>query len=275
MTRRPQRPVPALSDLSATEFIALSRMGFLPHGLVIGCSVYDAGFGNFLRQTHELDQMSRAMREARRLAVGRMRDQAGDLHAEGVVGVRLLVEHHRWRGGHTVAKFVALGTAIAFDHEHGPVALQHAPPLSLQGGVPFTSDLSGQDFVMLLQAGFRPIDLAMGSCVYEINPNSSGWSMRNEEIADYTTAFFDAREAAMDRLQQDLFKHWPPGHNDAPCGVVGMTVTETIHGEPGTWRQVPVVEFTAVGTAIAPLAYGDPRRAAQLPQPTIVVPLDR
>jgi len=155
------------------------------------------------------------------------------------------------------------------------VALQHAPPLSLQGGVPFTSDLSGQDFVMLLQAGFRPIDLAMGSCVYEINPNSSGWSMRNEEIADYTTAFFDAREAAMDRLQQDLFKHWPPGHNDAPCGVVGMTVTETIHGEPGTWRQVPVVEFTAVGTAIAPLAYGDPRRAAQLPQPTIVVPLDR
>ena len=40
-------------------------------------------------------------------------------------------------------------------------------------------------------------------------------------------------------------------------------------------RTVPVVEFTAVGTAIAPLAPGDPRRAAQLPQPNVVVPLDR
>jgi uncharacterized protein YbjQ (UPF0145 family) len=273
--KRHARPVPALSDLSATEFIALSRLGFLPHGLVIGCSVYDAGFGNFLRQTHELVQMSAAMREARRLAVHRMREQAKELDSEGVVGVRLLVEHHRWRGGHTVAKFIALGTAVAFDHEHGPAELQLAPPLYLADRVPFTSDLSGQDFVMLLRAGFRPIDLAMGSCVYEINPSSSSWSMRNEEIADYTRAFFDAREAAMDRLQQDLFKQWPPSHPDAPCGVVGMTVTETIHGEPGTWRSVPVVEYTAVGTAIAPLVVGDPRRAAQLPQPNIVVPLDR
>ena len=36
------RPVPALSDLSVTEFLTLSRLGFLPHGLVVGASVYEA-----------------------------------------------------------------------------------------------------------------------------------------------------------------------------------------------------------------------------------------
>jgi uncharacterized protein YbjQ (UPF0145 family) len=271
-----QPRTPALSDLSVTEFLTLSRMGFLPRGLVIGCSVYDAGYGQFQGKTHELVGMSKALREARHSAVQRMRDQANQLGAEGVVGVRLQVEHHRWRGGHQVAKFVALGTAVAFDHDHGPAEFRGAPSLRLAQHGPFTSDLSGQDFVMLLRAGYRPVELAMGTCVYEIDPSQvSRWSTKNEEIPTYTQAFFDAREFAMDRLAQDLFKHWPPGHPDAPHGVVGMTVTETIHGEKGTFRQVPVVEFTAIGTAVAPLAPTDPRRAAQLPAPTIVVPLDR
>ncbi len=130
----------------------------------------------------------------------------------------------------------------------------------------------------LLRAGYRPVDLAMGSCVYEIRTAAAGvWNLRNEELAEYTQAFFDARETAMDRLAQDLFARWPPGHQDAPSGVVGMTVTENIHSEKATGGllQRPVVEFTAVGTAVAPLQAGDPRRAAQLPVPAIVVPLDR
>lgn len=270
------RPEPALSDLSVTEFLTLSRMGFLPHGLVIGCSMYDSGFGNYTGQTRELAQMSHAMREVRRLAVHRMRDQAAKLSAEGVVGVRLIVEHHRWRGGHNVVKFVAVGTAIAFDHDHGPQEFRGAPSLRLVNGTPFTSDLSGQDFVTLLRAGYRPLELAMGSCVYEINPGDVGtWSTRNEEIGSYTQAFFDAREYAMDRLAQDLYRQFPDQGFDAPAGVVGMTVTETMHGEQAFLRKVPVVEFTAVGTAVAHLAPKDPRRAPQLPAPTIVVPLDR
>ncbi len=266
---------PALSDLSVTEFLTLSRVGFLPHGFVVGCSVYDAGFSQFTGVTSELQQMSYAMREARRLAVGRMREQAHALGAEGIVGVRLTVEHHRWRGGHNIAKFIALGTAIGFDPNHAPPELRGSPSLRLVGGQPFTSDLSGQDFVTLLRAGFRPIDLAMGNCVYEIDPrHASSWSGATAEIGEYTQAFFDARELAMDRLQADLFHHWPPGHADAPCGVVGMTVSESIHGERAVFTTRPVVEFTAVGTAVAPLSQHDPRRAP-LPTPTVVVPLDR
>ena len=36
-------PPPALSDLSVTEFLTLSRVGFLPRGLVIGSCVFEAG----------------------------------------------------------------------------------------------------------------------------------------------------------------------------------------------------------------------------------------
>ena len=91
-----------------------------------------------------------------------------------------------------------------------------------------------------------------------------------------------SHEAAMERLQHDLLARWPPGHPDAPTGIVGMTVTEsahrpqTIEGRVSAYGpQVPVVEFTAVGTAIAPLLPNDPRRSAERPKPRIVVPLDR
>jgi uncharacterized protein YbjQ (UPF0145 family) len=268
------RPVPALSDLSVTEFLTLSRAGFLPHGLVIGSSVYDAGgWGGPLGMTREITALSDAMRSARHIAVNRMRDQAQRLNAEGVVGVRLEVEHHRWRGGHTVAKFIAIGTAIAFDHEHGPEEFKSAPTLRLESGHPFTSDLSGQDFVALLRAGYRPISLAMGSCVYEVDPSIVSLyanGNQNEEIPVYTQAFFDARESAMERLAHDLFREWPPGHPDAPIGVVGMSVDESVHGGGGN-----VIEYTAVGTAIARLREGDPRKSATHPAPNIVVPLDR
>jgi uncharacterized protein YbjQ (UPF0145 family) len=287
------RPVPALSDLSVTEFLTLSRMGFLPHGLVIGSSVYEANtsqnqqgvslwnllFGSGAQLptivTGEVVALSEAVRGARTLGIARTRAQAADLAAEGVVGVRLHVEHHVWRGGHQVAKFVAMGTAVAFDHDHGPTELRGAPSLRLANGAPFMSDLSGQDFVALLRAGYRPVTVASGTCVYQLDPQEVGrYRGYNGEIGAYTQAFFDARETAMARLQQDLFSEWPPGHPDAPIGIVGMTVSEVAHGDQ-RFQGPPVVEFTAVGTAVAPLSPQDPRRANTRPKPRIVVPLDR
>jgi uncharacterized protein YbjQ (UPF0145 family) len=286
------RPVPALSDLSVTEFLTLSRVGFLPHGLVIGSSVFEAstpgapsvGFLDLLMgkappppqvTTSEVTALSEAVRAARALAIGRMRAQAGQLAAEGVVGVRLSVEHHLWRGGHQVAKFVAMGTAVAFDHAHGPAELRGAPSLRLASGAPFTSDLSGQDFVALLCAGYRPVTVASGTCVYQLDPwEAARYQGYNMEIGAYTQAFFDAREAAMGRLQLDLFGEFPPGHPDTPAGIVGMSVSESVHRQttpPGP----PVVEFTAVGTAVAALGPQDPRRAIVRAKPRIVVPLDR
>jgi uncharacterized protein YbjQ (UPF0145 family) len=275
-----QRPPAALSDFSVTEFLTLSRMGFLPHGVVVGDAIVDAGVSNLFGQTREIAQLSHAMRTARWMAVTRMRDQARAHKAEGVVGVRLSVEHHRWRGGHQVVKIIALGTAVAFDAAHAPANLRSAPPLTLADGRPFTSALSGQDFVTLLRAGYRPVSVAVGCCVYELNAYGV-WRVaqqgQNVEIAEYTQALFDARELAMQRMTQDLFAdfglagaHEAAGHPDAPAGVVGMNVTEAAHAGAKN-----VIEYTAIGTAVAPLREGDPRKAARPPAPAIVVPLDR
>ncbi len=270
------RPIPALSELSVTEFLTLSRMGFLPHGLVIGSAVYSAGSQyDWTVATREVGVLSNAMRTARFLALGRMRDQAARLGAEGVVDVRLEVEHHLWRGARQVAKFVALGTAVGFDHAHAPVPLRGSPSLRLANGAPFLSDLPGPDFVALLRAGYRPITVAMGTCVYGLDPRElRRYRGQDAEITSYTQAFFDARETAMSRLQHDLFSEWPPGHPDAPTGIVGMTVTESTYGGQAS-QGPPIVEFTAVGTAVTTLHPSDPRRAPAPPRPRVVVPLDR
>ena len=141
--------------------------------------------------------------------------------------------------------------------------------------VVFLAALSGGDFVTLLAAGFRPVTVAMGNCVYGLDPRTMrNYRGKDDEIREYTTAFFDARELAMERLQHDLFAGWPRGTPDCPTGIVGMTVREEVYGGSGA-SGPPIVEFTALGTAIAPLAPNDPRRQHTRVTPRVVVPLDR
>jgi uncharacterized protein YbjQ (UPF0145 family) len=268
---------PALSELSITEFLALSRIGFLPRGLVAGCCVFGAGTQyDWTVQTGEIKPLSTAIRKARSLAVKRMRAQAAALDADGVVGVRLEVEHDVWRGARLVARCLAVGTAVAFDRQHAPPELREASSLRLANRAPFNSDLKGHDLVTLLASGFRPVTVAMGNCVYGLDPRAlRAYRGQDAEIVEFTQAFFDAREAAMDRLQKDLFSEGHrPGHPDAPTGIVGMSVTEGTYGGQGS-SGPPIVEFSAIGTAIAPLAPDDPRRGAGPPRPKLVVPLDR
>jgi uncharacterized protein YbjQ (UPF0145 family) len=266
------RPPHALSELSVTEFLTLARIGFYPHGLVIGSSLFEAGTKyDWHVATSEVTALGDAMRQARRTAMRAMRDEAGKLGAEGVVDVRLELEHHVWRGARQVVKFVAMGTAVGFDRERAPEAMHHAPSLRLQGGAPFTSDLTAPDFVALLRAGYRPIMLAMGSGVYGLDPRElRQYRGTDAEIVSFTQAFFDARESAMERLQQDVFSEHRRGTPDEPAGIVGMTVKETTYGEA---QSAPLVEFSAVGTAIAHLAENDPRRSPAHPRPQLVVPL--
>jgi uncharacterized protein YbjQ (UPF0145 family) len=262
-------PQVGLSDLSVSEFLTLGRLGFFPRGLVVGVSFYDAGItiAGGWTGTRELPQLGQAMRAARHLAVQRLRKQAQELGAEGVVGVRIEVEHHVWRGGHTIAHFGATGTAVGFDPGRAHPSLANAPSM-LVHGMPFTSDLSAAEFVSLMQSGYRPVTLAMGNCVMQL----SKWAMPmgNVEISSYTQAFMDSRESAMLRLEEDLFKEFPREKPGAPTGVVGMKVSEKAHA-----GNANVVEFTAFGTAIAPLDAADPRKAAKLPAPVVVVPVDR
>src|SRR5204863_5804365 len=130
------------SDLSVNEFLLVKEAGFDPVGLVVGSSIYHIGFQMAgWGKNQEMNVLSQAMYHARELAMTRMEEEADELGADGVVGVRLEVGRHEWGG--ELAEFVAIGTAV----KHSEGELHRAP-----NGRPFTSELSGQDFWTLLSA---------------------------------------------------------------------------------------------------------------------------
>jgi uncharacterized protein YbjQ (UPF0145 family) len=233
------------SDLSVSEYLLVEDAGFEPLGLVLGTSIYHVGYQRQQwRASHELTVLSDALYRARELAMRRMEEEAADLEADGIVGVRLDVNGFGSRG-HT-AEFIAVGTAI-----------RRRDATTRSGGRPFSSDLSGQDFWMLLRMGARPVGMVMGSCVYAITYRggvvSPGRSMRNTELPLYTQALYDARELAMTRMQREAAAL-------GATGIVGVRLVE--HGHAWGGR---IVEFFAIGTAIIkerpaePIAVSGPR----------------
>ena len=99
------------SDLSVNEFLLVKQSGFEPLGLVLGSSIYHIGFqqANWSRN-QEMGVLTQAMYHARELAMTRMEEEADQLGADGVVGVRLDIGRYEW--GADLAEFIAVGTAV-------------------------------------------------------------------------------------------------------------------------------------------------------------------
>jgi uncharacterized protein YbjQ (UPF0145 family) len=220
------------SDLSVNEFLLVTQAGFDPVGLVVGSSIFHTGFqlaGPTASQ--EMTVLSEAMYSARHLAMTRMEEEADQLGADGIVGVRLDIGRYEW--GPNMAEFIAIGTAV----KHRQGVLHRAP-----NGRPFQSDLSGQEFWTLLRTGHRPVGMVMGSCVYHVGRRGPlktlGQTGRNVELPNFTQALYDARELAMQRMQTEAKELGAEG-------IVGVNLTERTHG----WGS-HVIEFFALGTAI-------------------------
>ena len=222
------------SDLSVNEFLLIKQAGFDPVGLVVGSSIYHIGIQVAgWKKSQEMTVLSEAMYGARQLAMTRMEEEADQLGADGVVGVRLDIGRYEW--GQDMAEFIAIGTAV----KHREGVLHRA-----LNGRPFTSDLSGQDFWTLLRTGHRPVGMVMGSCVYHVAHRGMLKSMaqtgRNVELSNFTQALYDARELAMERMQSEA-------QTLSAEGIVGVDLQEKSHG----WGS-HTIEFFAVGTAIVP-----------------------
>ncbi len=246
------------SDLSVNEFLLVKQAGFTPLGLVLGTSVYHAGFqmGRWSKN-QELDVLSQAMYHARELAMTRMQAEAEVLGADGIVGVRLEVEFKEW--GSDAAEFLAVGTAVKADSEH-PGKNEHG--WRNDRNQPFTSDLSGQDFWTLLQAGYAPLGMVMGVCVYHVAHRTFGNILsnmgQNTELPQFTQALYDARELAMARMQKEA-------EVLAAEGIVGVQLEQRNH----TWGS-HTTEFFAIGTAVRPI-----RPDHEIAKPQLVLTLDR
>src|SRR5258708_32672842 len=65
----------------------------------------------------------------------------------------------------------------------------------------FTSDLSVNEFLLVHEAGFEPVGLAVGSSIYHIGFQFAGWK-QNQEVNILTQAMYHARELAMTRMDE-------------------------------------------------------------------------
>ena len=220
------------SDLSVSEFLLLEELGYEPIGLAMGTSVYHLGFQYARwRESLELTVLTQAMYSARHLAMNRMIEEARYLGADGIVGMRLDIGGQHLGLESSLSEFIAVGTAVRLPKgERRP------------GHEPFTSDLSGQDLYKLHRAGYRPVSLVMGSCVYHVAHQGMMQSLRNMgqniEMANYTQGLYHARELAMTRMQEEAKRA-------GATGVVGVTVSESSRN----WDN-HVFEFLAVGTGV-------------------------
>jgi uncharacterized protein YbjQ (UPF0145 family) len=170
--------------------------------------------GSDLGYAVALDIQTEAWNEARRLAVGRLAEEATLAGADAVIGVRLT---QRQAFGEELVEFAAFGTAVKSERYD-------------LGDQPVLSNLSGQDFAKLFAHGWWPAGLVAATSVTYV---ASGWTtrrttrglsssrLRNQELKDYTWGLYDARAKAMRRLERQA--HEAGGH-----GIVGVTYDQDV-----------------------------------------------
>ncbi|TMD64004.1 MAG: heavy metal-binding domain-containing protein [Chloroflexi bacterium] len=250
------------SDLSVNEFSLARNQGYTALSQVMGSSIYQVGWQftrNFTWNTaaYELTNVSNAHQHAAQLALGRLEQEAALLRAHGVIGVRLNTRDYEW--GQNLLEYTAIGTAIRL--KDTPL-----PPR------PFLSDLSGQEFWTLLQAGYYPDGVVTGFCSYYVSLGSQatrqlnswfsgGWT--NQEIVPFSQALYTARSLAMDRLLK-------MSQRLNAIGVVGMHIHSNrrlIEQESNETKYLDFsVQFSAIGTAINALRKD---HVIPAPQPTL------
>ena len=241
------------SDLSTSEFLLARQSGFRPITQVMGSCFYTVGwqatpFGGGWGYyggsgTVELDVQSEAWNEARRLALGRLSQEAKLAGADAVLGVEITRGHYDWAKG--LIEFVAVGTAVVSESYD-------------LGEEVFLSSLSGQQFASLVRAGFMPVGITAGSTVayvvggFQTMQALSGYGSRwqNQELTELTRGIYAARQFAMRRVEQQARAL------DA-SGIVGVQIDQGQQAreidQQGYKRLDLIVTMHVIGTAIAPI----------------------
>jgi len=228
--KEPTRPRVPASQATGGQLAILERAGWEAVGLVCGAAVFHVGLAGWPRGNVEMTRLSAAMYSARERALASLQKQSGELGGSGVIDTALDV--HFMRDHRHLPRFVAVGTAVARSR----------------------TEASAVQFVQLLDAGYQPLGLVMGSCVYHVGRRAfSEWAeaqTHNSEMTNYTAALDQARGIAMERLQQEAARH-------RADGVVGVSTAERSHA----WGS-HVIEFFAMGTAVR---YDPPDKATESP----------
>ena len=230
------------SDLAVEEYALLARLGIVPVTLVMGSSIYHVGWqGGMAFMAGEIASLSDAYNECRRVALGRLLEEARTCGADAVVGVRITQGAHDWAPGST--EFIAVGTAVRL-------------PAAIKGAQTVLTDLSGQEYWKLCAGGVRPVGIAAQTSVHYVPATwqtqmtqggmyGGGW--RNQELTDFTQGVYAARETAMAYLTRQA-------RELGGDGVVGVKIEQRSVGHRvaglGYEREDLIVTFNVIGTVI-------------------------
>ena len=176
----------------------------------------------------EIALLSQIHLEARESAINRLQQEAALLGAHGIIGVELSSNEYDWSSG--VVEFTAIGTAIRISNR------------SLETK-PFTSNLNGQDFWKLCQAGYYPRGLVIGVCSYYSHARRAYYN----ESEEHTEAIELAQHIARRRLDQEIDKQ----NADGAIGVgTGIYIQKIEYEENEEEMCNLLIHCLAVGTAI-------------------------
>jgi uncharacterized protein YbjQ (UPF0145 family) len=228
------------SLLPVAGAVGIESVGFSPVGEVMGCIVesigwtsgytYPGGFNPY--GSVSFTPYVQALYHGFDTALHRMAIEARGMGADGVVGIRLT----RDLLTEGAQEFVALGTAVR--------ARSSARPANL-----FTTDLSGQDFAKLLQAGWVPARIAIGisvqSTFVDWNTQAQMSIMAgNVEVSGYTRLVNNTRADA----RRQFVSHSRGANADG--AIVASMGLNSWHMEVGD-SPLLCAEATIFGTTIA------------------------
>jgi uncharacterized protein YbjQ (UPF0145 family) len=259
------------SDLSVDDFNAIARLGVTPITQVMGSSIYHVGWQpTYYNVPTEVRVLSDAYNESRRLALNRLLEEAQLCHADAVLAVDIKQGAHDWAPG--AIEFVAVGTAVRL-----PEAMRERDGRTATGWQTILSDLSGQEFVQLCQAGMRPVGIAAHTSVHYVPASGrtqmaqggfggglggggfgTGWA--NQELVDFSQGVYEAREKAMGFVAAQV-------RELGGDGVIGVEIDEhsrTHAVKRGMYESKDLeVTFHVLGTVIRE----DPALASNPAQP--------
>jgi len=183
------------SDLSVSEFYLSRDVKCSPISQVMGSSIFHIGkIADYKGNTGEIETISQAHRDSRKLALSRCFQEAQMLQADAVIGMRLqerliTMGKHGKGGddGDEIIEFTVFGTAV------------RAPWITHDPGMPVITDLSGQDLWALAQDGFEPCGFLFEFCRYHgwhVTSGSGGFG----ELDDAKTVVDAARQIATTRM---------------------------------------------------------------------------
>lgn len=239
------------SDLSVSDFALCHQLGLQPISQVMGSSIYQVGYQpsapgfGFEGEAGELQVLSQAWNESRRLAFSRLAQEAEKVGCSAVVGVQIKAGS----GGIAAAsgiqsiEYTVMGTAVR---------------RAGHSGAPILTELSVADYGKLLHAGIEPAGVVAHTSVFFVSglyisserQLPFGSSMQNYELTRITQSFYAAREQVMGEigaqaraLNASGIVGARIGHSAAPQTIGAGRIGET-------QRNVVMVTMSAIGTAI-------------------------